>query len=50
MDVLQVFWGTAEGTGVVQSGEKEAEGGPYLSLTATWKEVVVSWVSVSFPK
>lgn len=26
------LWGTFEGTGVVQSGEKEAEGRPYHSL------------------
>ena len=28
----QVSWGAAEGTGVVQSGEKQAEGRPYCSL------------------
>ena len=28
----QVRWGAAEGTGVVQSGEEEAEGEPYRTL------------------
>jgi len=28
----QVLWGTAEGTGIVQSGGEEAEGRPYHSL------------------
>ena len=28
----QTLWGTAEGTGIVQSGEEEAQGRPYCSL------------------
>jgi len=28
----QLLWGAAEGTGIVQSGEEEAQGRPYYSL------------------
>jgi len=44
----QILWGTAEGTGIVQSGEEEALGRPLLS-TATRKEAVVRWWSASSP-
>ena len=32
---IQVLWGVAEGTGVVQPGEEEAQGRPYCSLKLT---------------
>ena len=45
---IQVFWGVAEGTGVVQSGEEEAQGRPHCSiqlLKGGWSDVGVSLCS-----
>lgn len=44
----QVFWGTAEGTGVVQSGGVSGE--TLILSTVAWNEVVARWGLAAAPR
>jgi len=50
MSGAQVLWGMAEGDGIVQYEEEEAQGETLSLHTMTWKEVVVRWVLGSSPR